>query len=195
MLAERRAQGSLKQPVYLALNKIDLVEKPTLFELAKICDAYGIFASIFMISAHKGDGVKAILETLTKAAPIGPWLYPADHMSDISMRLLAAEITREKIFFKLDQELPYAVFVETESWEETEHRINISQAILVQREGQKKIVIGDKGAMIKSIGIAARKELEAMTEKKINLNLFVKVKPNWKDDSEHYSSLGLEFRK
>jgi GTP-binding protein Era len=116
-------------------------------------------------------------------------------MSDISLRLLAAEITREKIFLRLDKELPYSVFVETEIWEETAGLVKVSQAVIVQREGQKKIVIGDKGAMIKDIGISARRELEKMLEKKIHLSLFVKVKPNWKDDSESYRLLGLEFRK
>ena len=111
------------------------------------------------------------------------------------MRLLAAEITREKIFLRLEQELPYAIFVETESWEESDNFVKISQAIMVQREGQKKIVIGDKGAMIKDIGISARRELEKMLDKKIHLELFVKVKPNWKDDSESYRLLGLEFKK
>lgn len=184
-----------KKPVFLALNKIDTLEKPRLFELAKACDAFGVFKQIFMISALKGDGVKEIQHQLAKTVPQGPFLYPEDQMSDISMRLLAAEITREKVFLKLEQELPYAVFVETEAWEETDTMIRISQVVMVQREGQKKIVIGDKGSMIKSIGISARKELERMTEKKIHLELFVKVKPDWKDDSESYRLLGLEFKK
>ena len=153
-----------------------------------------VFDKIFMISALKGDGVKDVTATLSKHLPEGPFLYPEDHMSDIPMRLLAAEVTREKIFLMLDQELPYSIFVETESWDETDTRITIAQAVTVQREGQKKIVIGDKGSMIKSIGIASRKELEYMTQKKIHLELFVKVRSGWKDDSESYRLLGLDFK-
>lgn len=183
------------KPIFLVINKIDLVDKAKLFELAKACDTQGIFTRIFMISALKGDGTDDIKSALAAYMPRGPWLYPKEQMSDISMRLLAAEITREKLFMKLDQELPYAVFVETETWDESDARISIAQVILVQREGQKKIVIGDKGSMIKQIGISARKELERLTGKKIHLELFVKVKPNWKDDSESYRLLGLEFRR
>lgn len=184
-----------KKPVCLALNKIDEIEKTKLFELAAECDKRGKFEKIFMISALKGDGVADIVTYLSTIVPTHPWLYPAEQMSDISLRLLAAEITREKIFLRLEQELPYAIFVETESWEESDNFVKISQAILVQREGQKKIVIGDKGKMIKEIGISARRDLEKALDKKIHLELFVKVKPNWKEDSESYRTLGLEFRK
>jgi GTP-binding protein Era len=193
-LIERLKKISHK-PVFLAINKIDLVKKDVLISLAKNCDGLGNFNRIFMISALKGGGVKDILSTLSSHMPEGPWLYPEEQMSDISMRLLAAEVTREKIFMKLDKELPYAIFVETESWDEGDRLLKISQAIMVQREGQKKIVIGDKGAMIKAIGMSARKELEGLTGKKIHLELFVKVKPNWKEDSENYSLLGLEFKR
>ena len=116
-------------------------------------------------------------------------------MSDISLRLLAAEVTREKIFLKLEQELPYSVFVETENWEETDTSVKIAQVITVQRDGQKKIMLGDKGSMIKSIGIASRKDLERMLEKHIHLALFVKVRAGWKDDSENFRLLGLEYIK
>ena len=184
-----------KKPLYLALNKIDTVDKPALFELAKTCDTLGAFAHIFMISALKGDGVDDVLSSLGNAMPVGPWLYPDDQMSDISMRLLAAEITREKIFLKLEQELPYAIFVETEKWEETDVSVSVAQVITVQREGQKKIVIGDKGAMIKRIGIASRRDLENQIGKKVHLSLFVKVRPGWKDDIESYRLLGLEYKK
>jgi len=184
-----------KKPLYLAINKIDAVEKSTLFELAKTCDGLGNFAQIFMISALKGDGVEDITKCLAVAMPPGPWLYPEDQMSDISMRLLAAEVTREKIFLKLDQELPYAIFVETEAWEETENAVKISQVITVQRDGQKKIVLGDKGSMIKSIGITSRKDLEKQIGKHVHLSLFVKVRPGWRDDIESYRLLGLEYKK
>lgn len=183
-----------KKPVFLALNKIDTLDKPTLFELAKRCDALGTFERIFMISALKGDGVKDILKTLAQKVPQGPWLYPEDQMSDIPMRLLAAEITREKIFLKLEQELPYSIFVETEAWEETVTAVKVAQVITVQREGQKKIVLGDKGAMIKAIGMASRKDLEYQLEKKVHLSLFVKVRAGWKDDSENYRLLGLDYK-
>lgn len=184
-----------KKPVFLAINKVDSIDKPVLFDLAKACDAFGVFDRIFMISALKGDGVKDVLSGLAGRLPEGPWLYPEDHMSDIPMRLLAAEITREKLFLKLDQELPYAIFVETESWDETATAITIAQAITVQREGQKKIVIGDKGSMIKAVGTAARQEISRMTGRRVHLNLFVKVRSGWKDDSESYRLLGLQYRK
>ncbi len=185
----------LEKPVYLAINKVDALEKSKLLELATTCNKAGNFANIFMISALSGDGVEDVLYHISAALPQGEWLYPDEQMSDIQMRLLAAEITREKIFLRLEQELPYSIFVETEKWEEGDKLIKIAQAILVQREGQKKIVIGEKGAMIKDIGSAARRELEKMLEKKIHLELFVKVKPNWKEDSESYRTLGLEFKK
>ena len=184
-----------KKPVWLALNKVDSVEKPSLFTLATECEKLGKFEQIFMISALKGDGLEDVKKHLAAKMPQGPWLYPEDQMSDIPMRLLAAEVTREKLFLKLEQELPYAVFVETESWDEAATSIRIWQVITVQREGQKKIVIGDKGAMIKNVGIAARIELEKMTGKKIHLALFVKVRAGWKDDSESYRLLGLEYKK
>jgi len=189
-----RLKESVKKPVFIVLNKVDALDKEKLFALASACSERGNFAKVFMISALKGSGVTDVAMHLAEIAPPSPWLYPAEQMSDISLRLLAAEITREKIFLKLDQELPYSIFVETESWEESENMVKISQAILVQREGQKKIVIGDKGAMIKEIGILARRELVKMVEKKIHLALFVKVKPNWKDDGENYRTIGLEFK-
>jgi GTP-binding protein Era len=184
-----------KKPLFLAINKIDSVKKEALFELAKKCDAHGIFTRIFMISALTGDGVDDVKKALAEVMPEGPWHYPEDQMSDIPLRLLAAEITREKIFMKLEQELPYSVFVETEAWEETEAFAKISQAVLVQRDGQKKIVIGQGGAMLKAIGTASRLELEKMLGKKVHLSLFVKVKPGWKEDAESYRLLGLEFKK
>jgi GTP-binding protein Era len=184
-----------KKPVFLAINKVDTVEKESLFALAKACDEAGVFARIFMISALKGGGVDDVKAHLATVMPAGPWLYPDDQMSDISLRLLAAEITREKLFLKLDQELPYAIFVETEAWEETETGVRVSQVVMVQREGQKKIVIGDKGAMLKAVGTASRKELEKIVGKHVHLALFVKVQSGWKDDAENYRLLGLEYRK
>ncbi len=190
-----RLKENIKKPVYLLINKVDVLEKVKLFDLAIACDRRGNFTKIFMISAKNGDGVSDVVKHLAEIVPVHPWLYPQEQMSDISMRLLAAEITREKIFLRLEQELPYSIFVETEKWEESDNFVKVSQAILVQREGQKKIVIGDKGVMIKAVGIAARRELEKMLDKKIHLEIFVKVKPNWKEDIESYRALGLEFRK
>jgi GTP-binding protein Era len=184
-----------KKPICLAINKVDTIDKPDLFALATACDNFKLFDRIFMISALKGDGVKDVTSYLASQLPPGPFLYPEDHMSDIPMRLLAAEVTREKLFMNLDQELPYSIFVETESWDETDTSITIAQAITVQREGQKKIVIGEKGAMIKAVGTASRIELSRLTDKKVHLNLFVKVRSGWKDDSENYRSIGLEYKK
>ncbi len=194
LIMSRLKENCKGKPVFLAINKIDTVDKTALLALAKACDDIGAFTGIFMISALKGKGVDDIKAALGAHMPKGPWLYPQEQMSDISMRLLAAEVTREKIFLKLEQELPYSIFVETEGWEESDNFIKISQIIYVQRESQKKIVIGDKGIMIKHIGINSRRELERMTEKKIHLELFVKVKANWKEDSESYRLLGLEFK-
>ena len=154
----------------------------------------GLFERIFMISALKGDGVGDVRKYVGEKMPPGPWLYPEDQMSDISMRMLAAEVTREKIFLKLEKELPYSAFVETEAWEEEGTLTKISQVIVVQREGQKKIIIAsDGGAMIKSIGMASRHELQHMLGKRIHLALFVKVRPGWKDDIESYRLMGLEY--
>jgi GTP-binding protein Era len=188
-------KSNTQKPVCLALNKIDRVTKTELIELAAACDAYNLFEKIFMISALKGNGTDDVKNHLACHMPSSPWLYPEDQMSDISLRLLAAEITREKLFMFLDQELPYATFVETEHWEETDEQTKISQIIYVQRENQKKIVIGDGGAMLKKVGTAARKELLGILGKRVHLALFVKVKENWKEDRESYSLLGLEFRK
>lgn len=183
-----------RKPVFLALNKVDLVEKSALFDLASDCHAYGVFERIFMISASKGDGVDDVAKHLAGVVPKGPFLYPEDQMSDISLRLLAAEVTREKLFLRLDQELPYSVNVETEKWEEGDTLVRIAQAITVQREGQKKIVIGEKGAMLKAVGTSARMELARMLGRKVHLELFVKVRAGWKDDRESYTALGLEYK-
>jgi GTP-binding protein Era len=181
-----------KKPSAAALNKIDRVKKPQLLALATQLADYG-FERVFMISALKGDGLDEIKAWLAGQMPEGPWLYPADQMSDVPLRLLAAEITREKLFMKLEQELPYAAFVETEHWEEEGGRLKISQVIYVERETQKKIVIGKGGEMLKAIGTAARRELETLMGKKLHLALFVKVKP-WRDRPEHFRDLGLEFK-
>ncbi|MEZ5691771.1 MAG: GTPase Era [Rickettsiales bacterium] len=183
------------KPVCLLLNKIDAIKKSELFDLAAACDKVGNFHKIFMVSALKGSGVSDVTSYLANNIPAHPWLYPDAQISDISMRMLAAEITREKLFLRLNKEIPYSIMVETESWDEKDNSIKIAQAIYVQKEGQKKIVIGKNGAMLKAIGIASRKELEKLTDKKIHLSLFVKIKERWKDNSETYKLLGLEFKR
>ena len=176
----------------LVLNKIDLIERPKLLELADAYNRAHPFAATFMISALKGDGVDDLKRYLAEQMPPGPWLYPPDQLSDLPLRLLAAEITREKLYLRLHDELPYASHVETESWEERpDGSIRIEQVIYVQRDSQKKIVIGRGGQTIKAIGKAAREELSAMLGRKVHLFLFVKVRERWDHDPERLRSLGL----
>lgn len=178
----------------LALNKIDLVPKPKLLDLASTLDAEGIFNHIYMISAATGDGVEELLGELDELVAPGPWMFPEDQVSDMPMRLLAAEITREKLFLQLHQELPYAATVETETWDDRKDgSAAIEQVIYVRRESQRAIILGHKGARIKSIGAAARLELEEILEKRVHLFLFVKVREKWEDDPERYRDWGLDF--
>lgn len=178
----------------LILNKIDAVRHEVLLTLAADLNASGVFSDTFMISALTGSGVDDLRRHLAGHLPEGPWLFPEDQVSDMPMRLLAAEITREKLFLRLQQELPYAVAVETEDWEEQEDgSVRISQIIYVQRDGQKAIVLGRGGQMIKAVGTAARLELEEITEQRVHLSLFVKVRENWLDDPARYSIWGLDY--
>ena len=177
----------------LILNKVDAVRRDTLLELAAKASAVAEFDRVFMVSALKGDGCADLVEYLAQAMPESPYLYPEDEISDLPMRQLAAEITREKIFLRLHQELPYATHVETETWEETDKGVRIEQAIFVERDSQKKIVIGKGGQTIKAVSMAARKELSDILEKPVHLFLFVKVRENWGDDPERYRQMGLEF--
>jgi GTPase len=180
----------------LVLNKIDLVPREKLLALAKAANERLAFKETFMISALSGDGVDDLRTALAKMVPAGPFLYPEDQMSDAPMRQLAAEITREKIFQQLHQELPYQSTVETDSWtERKDGSIRIEQTIFVEREGQRKIVLGKGGATIKSIGAEARKELAEITGQAVHLFLFVKVRENWGDDPDRYREMGLEFPK
>jgi GTP-binding protein Era len=191
-IIEKLAQT--KRQAILILNKIDAVRREILLALAAELNASGVFTDTFMISALTGDGVQDLRASLATRLPEGPWLFPEDQVSDMPMRLLAAEITREKLFIRLQQELPYAVAVETEAWEEqTDGSVRISQVIYVQRPGQKAIVLGHGGQMIKAIGTAARLELEEITEQRVHLSLFVKVRENWLDDPARYSTWGLDF--
>jgi GTP-binding protein Era len=189
--------GSLhekKRKVILVLNKVDRIEAPKLLELAQRANEKINFDKTFMISALKGYGCKDLLKYLADNLPEGPWYYPEDQISDMPMRMLAAEITREKLFLRLHNELPYSSTIETESWEEKpDGSVRIQQVIYVERDSQKKIVLGHEGQAIKSIGQAARKELMEILEQKVHLFLFVKVRDNWGNDPERYREMGLEF--
>ncbi|TWG94686.1 GTP-binding protein Era [Mesorhizobium sp. J18] len=186
--------ADIRQPKLLILNKIDRVKPEKLLALAAEANERAGFERTFMISALTGSGCDDLLDYLAKALPEGPWYYPEDQISDLPMRQLAAEITREKIFLRLHQELPYAIHVETEKWEELKNgSVRIEQVIYVERESQKKIVLGHKGETIRAIGQAARAEIAEILEQPVHLFLFVKVRGNWGDDPERYREMGLEF--
>jgi GTP-binding protein Era len=191
-----RRLGDVKSPKLLVLNKIDVVAKEALLTLANDANKAAKFESTFMVSALTGDGVMDLKTWLAQRVPPGPWLYPADQMSDAPIRQLAAEITREKLFERLHQELPYHSTVETEVWKELRAGdIRIEQTIYVERESQRKIVLGKGGQTIKAIGEASRKEIANIVEAKVHLFLFVKVREGWGDDPERYRAMGLEFPK
>jgi GTP-binding protein Era len=190
------ALAASKAQRVLILNKIDLVPRPQLLELAAASNAKLSFAETFMISAATGDGVGTLKARLVAMMPTGPWLYPEDQISEAPIRALAAEITREKIFERLHDELPYQSTVETQSWEERpDGSARVEQTIYVMRQAHRKIVLGEGGRTIKAIGTAARKEIAAAAEQPIHLCLFVKVRENWIDDPERYRAMGLEFPK
>ena len=178
----------------LVINKIDLLLREKLLALAKAANDRIAFKQTFMISALSGDGVDDLRRTLAAMVPPGPFHYPEDQMSDAPIRHLAAEITREKIFQKLHQELPYRSTVETDSWTERKDKsVRIEQTIFVERESQRKIVLGKGGATIKSIGADARKEIAEIIEQPVHLFLFVKVRENWGEDPDRYREMGLDF--
>ncbi|MEP9388889.1 GTPase Era [Mesorhizobium sp. KR9-304] len=182
------------QPKVLILNKVDRVKPETLLDLAKAANDRVEFQRTFMVSALTGSGCKDLLDYLAQALPEGPWYYPEDQISDLPMRQLAAEITREKLYLRLHQELPYSSHVETEKWEEKQNgSVRIEQVIYVERDSQKKIVLGHKGETIRAIGQAARKEIGDILDQKVHLFLFVKVRENWGDDPERYREMGLDF--
>jgi GTPase len=192
--------AGLAQPKLLVINKIDLVDKPALLALAKAANertaAGAAFAATFMISALSGDGVADLRRWLAAHVPQGPWHYPPDQITDAPLRQLAAEITREKLYLRLHQELPYQSTVETSSWQERrDGSVRIEQTIYVERESQRKIVLGKGGQTIKAIGADARREIAEMLEQKVHLFLFVKVREAWADDPERYREIGLEFPK
>ncbi|GGI25119.1 GTPase Era [Bradyrhizobium guangdongense] len=186
--------ASVNHDKILVINKVDLVQREKLLALAQAANERMKFARTFMISAISGDGVDDIRTTLAEMVPPGPYLYPEDQMSDAPMRQLAAEITREKIYQKLHQELPYQSTVETDKWEERKDKsVRIEQTIFVERESQRKIVLGKGGATIKSIGADSRNELMQILDVPVHLFLFVKVRENWGDDPDRYREMGVEF--
>lgn len=191
-LPERAARG---QKFALAINKIDRVKSERLLGLTTELNEAFDFAATFMISAEKGHGVAALKTWLANEMPEGPWLYPEDQIADLPLRMIAAEITREKLTLRLHQELPYQLTVETEKWEERKDgSVRIDQLIYVTREGHRGIALGPKGETIKAVGKAAREEISEFLDRPAHLFLQVKVRPNWQEDSERYSEMGLEFK-
>ncbi|ATG37059.1 MULTISPECIES: GTPase Era [Phaeobacter] len=181
--------------IALAINKIDRVQSEVLLGLTKELNERYAFADTFMISAEKGHGVEHLRGWLAEQLPEGPWLYPEDQIADLPMRMIAAEMTREKLTLRLHQELPYQLTVETENWEERKDgSAKIDQLIYVMRDGHKGIVLGKRGETIKAVSQAARAELEEFLDRKVHLFLQVKVRPNWLEESERYSEMGLDFK-
>ena len=188
--------ADLRAPKVLVLNKIDLVDKPALLALTRAANQRANFAATFMISALSGDGVPDLKTWFAAHMPEGPWLYPDDQISDAPLRQLAAEITREKLYLRLHQELPYQSTVETEVWKELrDGSVRIEQSLYVERESQRKIVLGKGGQTLKAIGAAARGEIAAAIEQPVHLFLHVKVREGWADDPERYRAMGLELPK
>ncbi|MDB5485787.1 MAG: GTPase Era [Tardiphaga sp.] len=188
--------GQVDHPKILVINKIDLVLREKLLSLTQRANERLKFDETFMVSAMSGDGVEDLKHELAKRVPDGPFHYPEDQMSDAPLRHLAAEITREKIYRHLHQELPYQSTVETDSWTERKDKsVRIEQTIFVERDSQRKIVLGKGGATIKAIGADSRKEIAEIVGEKVHLFLFVKVRDGWGDDPERYREMGLEFPK
>jgi GTPase len=178
----------------LVLNKIDLIKRERLLQLAQDFHAHGLFTDVFMTSAATGDGLDALTRHIETNLPEGMWLYPADQLSDMPQRLLAAEITREKLFLQLHQEVPYALSVETESWEEFDNgSVRIAQVIYVEKSSQKAILLGKGGSRIKAVGMAARGDMQAFFERPVHVSLFVKVRENWANDRALYEPWGLDY--
>ena len=183
------------KPVALAINKIDRVKAETLLALAEAANAAFPFAKTFMISAERGHGVEALRDWLAEVLPEGPWFYPEDQIADLPMRMIAAEMTREKLTLRLHEELPYQLTVETEKWEDKpDGTTRIDQVVYVARDGHKGIVLGNRGETIKAIGQAARAEIAEFLGRTVHLFLQVKVRPNWLEEAERYSEMGLDFK-
>jgi GTPase len=193
-LAILKSLAERQRPTILILNKIDLVARQQLLAASEALNQQSDFAATFMVSALKNDGIAAMREHLGKMMKPSPWLYPEDQISDLPIRALAAEITREKLFERIHDELPYVTTVETEQWKEmADGSARVEQTIFVTRAAHKKIIIGDKGRMIKSVGQAARKEIIEAAGHPVHLFLFVKVRENWTDDPERFREMGLTF--
>ena len=194
-ILEGLAELGQGRKVALVINKIDRVQAETLLGLTKDLNDRYAFAETFLISAERGHGVDALRLWLANELPEGPWLYPEDQISDLPMRMIAAEMTREKLTLRLHQELPYQMTVETENWEERKDgSAKIDQVIYVVRDGHKGIVLGKRGETIKAVSQAAREELTEFLGRKVHLFLQVKVRPNWLEESERYSEMGLDFK-
>ncbi len=193
------AGSGRQRKIVLALNKVDALKergRERMLKLATELNETGLFSETFMISASSGDGVEDLKHHVAGLMPLGPWHYPEDQLADVPLRSLAAEVTREKLFLRLHDELPYSLTVETESYEtKKDGSIRIQQIIFVQRESQRKIALGDGGQTIKTVGTLAREELQEMLGTKVHLFLFVKVRENWGDDRERYREMGLDFPK
>ncbi len=186
----------VKRPILAILNKIDQVSKPDLLRLTAEVSAIRPFERIFMLSALTGDGVADLKAYLAEAVPLGPWLFPEDQLTDVSLRHAAAEITREKLFMRLHDELPYSLTVETADWKELKDgSVRVEQTIYVMRESQRKILLGAKGVTIKEISMAAREEIGQMVGAPVHLFLFVKVRERWGEDPERYREMGLDYPK
>jgi GTP-binding protein Era len=192
---KRQDQIPQGQQVALAINKIDRVKAEVLLALAEKMNAAFPFAKTFMISAEKGYGVQDLREWLAEQIPAGPWFYPEDQIADLPMRMIAAEMTREKLTLRLHEELPYQLTVETEKWEDKpDGSTRIDQIIYVSRDGHKGIVLGNKGETIKGIGQSARADISEFLGRTVHLFLQVKVRENWQDEPERYSEMGLDFK-
>src|SRR5687768_405349 len=192
-ILERLSEFPSGRERVLILNKVDATRREKLLQLAAEANERTIFSHTFMVSALTGDGVGDLLDYFAAAMPEGPWLYPEDQMTDLPLRWLAAEITREKMMLRLHEELPYRSTVETENWTEGRNGVRIEQTIYVERESQRKIVLGKGGQTIKAISTAARAEIAQFLDRPVHLFLFVKVRENWADDPERYREMGLEF--
>jgi len=178
----------------LVINKIDLLKREELLAIAQSLHETGVYGDVFMISASNGDRVKDLADHLSGLMPESPWLYPEDQIADLSERLLAAEVTREKLFLRVHEELPYALTVETDVWKELKDgAVRIEQTVYVEREGHRPIILGKNGQTAKWVGKASREELETQLDRKVHLFLFVKVRPKWGEDRERYRALGLDF--
>ncbi len=178
----------------LAINKLDKLPREKMLALTAEMNAHGVFSDTFYVSATRGDGLEDLKNHLIGLMPAGPWMYPEDQLSDISDRLMAAEVTREKLYLRLHQELPYEATVETESWTRTKKKeLRVEQTVYVARESQKGIVLGKGGQTLKAIGAAAREELEKLLGEKVHLFIYVKVRENWADDPARYREMGLDI--